>query len=602
MRTLTIKSLYHCIHFRSCALLLVLGSIVYGNHLQNPFQFDTVAYIINQHRLDNINEQLTTNYLIKDFFHRSLLQISIALNAHLDGYRTYGYHLINLLLHLINSLLIYFITSRAWFYLKGINCKSNETEKRFIALFAAVLFLLHPIQTESVVYIMSRSEVFAGTFYLSSFLLFQVYLTKNRPISLGLKCIVFIVLSIFFLLGFSVKQTLITLPLMLLLYFLFGESPESKIIHWLNKRKWRIGFILLVGIIFLLQKLLTDELFLIGASAAGDHIGRLNYMLSQPSVIFYYYLRVLLFPINLNIDPDILLATEWWSWKLITALIGIIGLIYISLRAKENRFLLYFVCWFIIVLSPSSSIITLNDLAAEHRTYLASYSIYAVIGLILYRVPYLVFSNYPQKCRNITLMLSIFMFIIFSVLTIQRNKIWASEVSLWADTLKKSPQKVRPLINLAQAYTKVGSFDVAIDHYEKALAINPNVFAANYNLGTLYLERGRQKEALQLLTTAALIKPKIPETHGLLGEIYLKLKQIELAKFHLKQAVEINPDYAFAMRNLGIIYYFHLQQPKEAAVYFERALSIDPIQKEADKIRILINKIKKSKTERGYIK
>jgi tetratricopeptide (TPR) repeat protein len=92
---------------------------------------------------------------------------------------------------------------------------------------------------------------------------------------------------------------------------------------------------------------------------------------------------------------------------------------------------------------------------------------------------------------------------------------------------------------------------------------------------------------------AALIRPKIPDTHGLLGEIYLKRKQIELAEFHLKRAVEIKPDYALSMRNLGIIYYFHLKKPKEAAVYFSRALSIDPNQKEADNIRILINKIGK---------
>ena len=124
-------------------------------------------------------------------------------------------------------------------------------------------------------------------------------------------------------------------------------------------------------------------------------------MLTQPSVIFCYYFKLLLFPINLNIDPDIQLVTEWWSWKLITAFIGITGLIYFSCRAKENRLLLYFICWFLIVLSPSSSIITLSDLAAEHRTYLASYSFYAVIAFCVYKVPHLVFFNHSIKCRNI---------------------------------------------------------------------------------------------------------------------------------------------------------------------------------------------------------
>ena len=593
MKNLIKKKLYHRDHFSSCLFILVLGGLVYGNHLQNPFQFDTVAYITNHHRLDNINEQLNINYLWKEFIHRGLLQISLAFNVHLDGFRTFGYHLINMLLHLINSVLVYFVTLGIWSYLGSINSQSKDDETRFVALFTAVFFLIHPIQTESVVYIMSRSEVFAATFYLSSFLLFQVYVVRDRPIKIAFKILVLFLISTAFILGFSVKQTVITLPLMLLLYFIFGQESESTSIRWLKRRKWGIGFIIMIGVSLLFHKLLTDELFLIGESTAGEDIGRLNYMLTQPAVIFYYYFKLLLFPINLNIDPDIQLITNWWSWKFITSLMGIAGLVYFCCRAKENRILLYFICWFLIVLSPSSSIITLSDLAAEHRTYLASYSFYAVLAYCVYKVPQLVLPNHSTRCKNIVLVISIFVSIIFSGLTIQRNKIWASEVLLWNDTVNKSPQKIRPVINLGHAYTTAGNIDLAIKYFEKALALNPNIFATNYNLGNLYLKRGGEEDALRLLQTAALIRPKIPETHELLGEIYLKRKQIELAEFHLKRAVEIKPDYAISMRNLGLIYYFHLNKPEEAAAYFSRALSIDPNQKQADIIRILIKKIRK---------
>jgi protein O-mannosyl-transferase len=585
-------ALYQQPRFRSCVLLLVLGTLVYGNHLKNPFQFDTIAYIVNNNRLDNINEQLSISYLLKDFFHRSLLQISIAFNANLDEFNTFSYHLINLLLHLINSLLIYFITIKALCYLKLIECKNIKTEIHFISLFTAILFLLHPIQTESVVYIMSRSEVFAGTFYLSSFLLFQVYLAKGEPIKISYRILVYLIISVIFILGFSVKQTLITLPLMLLLYFLFGLRPESVYIDWLNRYKWKIGIVLLVGIIPLFYKLLTDESFLIGPSYAGENIGRLNYMLTQPSVIFYYYLKLLIFPINLNIDPDIILVTEWRSWSLFTSLLGIAGIIYFSFKVKEKRILLFFIFWFLITLSPSSSIITLTDLAAEHRTYLASYSYFAIVAFCVYKITNLVYTDNFKKGKNLALFVSIFISIIFSVLTIQRNKIWTSEVSLWADTLKKSPQKLRPVINLAHAYSTNGNFELAMEYYEKALLLNPNVFATNYNLANIYFERGREEDGLKLLQTAALIRPKRAEVHGLLGEIYLKRKQIDRAEFHLKQAVEFKPDYALAMRNLGIVYYFHLKKPEKAAVFFSRALSIDPNQKDADNIRLLIKLIK----------
>ena len=104
-------------NIRSCILILILGSIVYWNHLQNPFQFDTVAYIVNNHTLDNVTKILNINFFKSNIFtNRALLQISLALNAYLDGFRPFSYHLVNLILHLINSLLVYFITSRIWCY------------------------------------------------------------------------------------------------------------------------------------------------------------------------------------------------------------------------------------------------------------------------------------------------------------------------------------------------------------------------------------------------------------------------------------------------------------------------------------------------------
>ena len=275
-----------------------------------------------------------------------------------------------------------------------------------------------------------------------------------------------------------------------------------------------------------------------------------------------------------------------------SAIVVIVLAIFAAYRIKETRAPLFFTLWFFIVISPSSSIITLNDLAAEHRTYLASYSFCAVSAVFIYRMPCLVFPKYPEKSKFTTLTISIFIVILFSIITIQRNQIWASEITLWSDTLKKSPNKLRPIINLAHAYTTFGSFDLAIQYYEKAMSINSKIFTTNYNLGNLYLERGREKEAIALLETAVLIRPNNPEVNLLLGEIYLKRKKISMAEIYFRKAVELNPNYALAMKNLGIIYYFHLKKIKEAVVYFSRSLSISPNQQGADNIRILIKSIK----------
>jgi hypothetical protein len=169
-------------NLRSCILILILGSIVYGNHLQNPFQFDTVVYMVNNHTLDNVSEILNINFFKNNIFtNRALLQISLALNTHLDGFRTFSYHLVNLILHLTNCILIYFITRRIWCYFGLWGDQLQENDIHSISLFTAMLFLLHPIQTESVIYIMGRSEVFSATFYLSAFILFQVCNDKENP-------------------------------------------------------------------------------------------------------------------------------------------------------------------------------------------------------------------------------------------------------------------------------------------------------------------------------------------------------------------------------------------------------------------------------------
>jgi protein O-mannosyl-transferase len=559
-----------------CGMALALiGIFVYGNHLQNTFQFDSVAYIKNNLSLKNPESMLTLQFWITQFFSRGLLSISMALNAHLGELRPFGYHALNLALHIFNSILIFYIFNKALLHFKNPISRTNTA----ISFFAAAIFLVHPIQTESVIYIISRSEVLASTFYLLGFLLFQNCLDLHKRHSL-LKIIIFLLIILFLIvIGYSVKQTLATFPLIIFLYYISVCPLDSPIIKFLLNWKWPILTAVLIFLSLLLYKLLSDETFLIGPSNPHEMVGREKYMLSQPAVIVFYYLHKILFPINLNVDPDIEVVTNLFSFSFISSIIIIAAIAFYFWKQKAWRFYIFYLSWFIIILSPSSSIVTLHDLAAEHRVYLAVPGLFFILSYGLFNI----FKN--QKSGFLILcVLTLFL----GVLNIERNSVWKNELSLWQDTYKKSPGKLRPLINLARAHSIEGNNEDAVQYYEEALSKGSGIFVIQYNLGELYLKDGRVEEAIIRFNSALTLKPEIPETYAKLGEIYLAQKKWKLADIYFKKCIEIDSRFSHVFKNLGVLHFYHLKNLKESLLYFTRSLALDPNQAEGNEIRKLL--------------
>jgi len=564
-----------------CLLISLLGVLFFSNHLNNPFQFDSVAYIVNNANLKNPETLLSFEFWKKEFLARGLLRISLALNAYLDDFRPFGYHIFNLAFHILNALLLFFVLEKSLrrFGMEAVGWGSKRI--RSVSFFSAVFFLCHPIQTESVIYIMSRSEVIASTFYLAGFLLFQQLLERSSTSHLQYG-LYFLSIFLIALVGFSVKQIVATLPAIMILYYLCSCPDHSPALQFLKKWRWAITGIIAGVAGFLFYKLLTDETFLIGPSRPEEMVGRAKYMLSQPSVIVFYYLKMLLFPMNLNIDPDIAVVTSLLSWNFLLPMFCIAFLLLCSLKVFKTRFVFFFLCWFFIILSPSSSIVTLHDLAAEHRTYLASAGIFILFACGVAEVTCRWGETRPL---NITLIFCVFA---LGIMTMKRNAVWQSELSLWQDTHQKSPHKLRPLINLARAHSLEGNSEKAIQYYQESLVKGPGVFATNYNLGALYLEKGLVTDALRHFQLASRIEPEIPEPFAKLGEISLSQKNFKLADFYFKRAVELNPRSSKVFKNLGVVNFYHLNRPGQGLAYFTRSLNLDPGQPEADKIRELL--------------
>lgn len=529
---------------------------------------------------------LTLEFWFSEFFSRGLLSISMAFNAYLDGLRPFGFHVLNLALHIFNSILAFCIFQKSLNHFP--NPRQMAKNNLSIAFFAAAVFLVHPIQTESVIYIISRSEILASTFYLLGFLLFQILLESNKGIKVYKRILLAIGISFLVVVGFSVKQTLATFPLIALLYYLFISPKDAPAIQFILKWKWVITTAVLVFLTLLFYKLLTSETFLIGPSNPDEMVGRAKYMLSQPAVVIFYYLKKFLFPINLNIDPDVEVITKILSLGFILGIGSIALLIYFFWKQESWRYYLFFLAWFFIVLSPSSSIVTLHDLAAEHRVYLALPGVIFIVvyGIVQFLRNFNLNSIIDGSVLGVLVLFKITL--ILGILSIDRNKVWRTELSLWEDTYQKSPQKLRPLINLARAHSVEGNTIQAIRYYEESLTKGPRVFVPHFNLGELYMKEGRMDEALARFKSAVQLDPDIPETYAKLGEIYFAQKNWKLADVYFKKCIEIDARFPEVFKNLGLLHFYHLKNLNESLFYFSRSLALAPNQEDAGEIRKLI--------------
>lgn len=566
-----------------CCALALLGIVIFVNHLHNSLQFDSVLYVKNNVNIQNPEKIINWEFISKEYRSRGLTRITIAINAMLGKVNPFGYHLFNLTVHTLNTILIFFVTLEAFRYF-GLRYPIPQNFKAsFVGFLTSVGFLCHPLQTESVVYIVSRSGLLAATVYLTGFLLFQRFLNDQKSKNLLSWLNIILLIMVFTIVGFGFKQNVITLPAIIFFYWFLGLPTDSKAIHGFKKFKWPILGFFILFLSILMWKLITNERFLIGPSTAGEVIGRVNYMLSQPIVVIFYYFKLFLFPFNLNIDPDLPFGT--FSTKLLTSITLILVPLWIFLKNKNLRVYFFGLSWFYIVISPSSSIITLLDLGAEHRVYLGVFGLFFIIAILGSQFVYS-FTNQTVRFRRKLILISCL--ILLCLTTIKRNSIWNTEETLWMDTLKKSPNKTRAWINLGRAKTIAGNLQKAIYYYENAIKLDPNFFQTQFNLGSLYYEQGRFREALASFVKASILAPELPEPVGRIGETYLTLKNYKLANNFLKKAVEIDPNYATAFRNLGVVNYYYLKNKREGLIYFKRSLDLDPKQPGIDQVIMLL--------------
>lgn len=538
-------------------LIATISIAIYANTLKNGFVFDDEATIVNNTLIKNLNN-LPKLFEKKEYFARSgelsyrpVVTFTYFLDYSLHGLKPWGYHLTNLLLHTINGVLIYlFLTlmqkhsERHYPTLQG---KSNKipTIITNLPLLLSLLFVTHPVLTETVNAISFREDLLVLLFYMSTL---NIYLkirvaTDNKYLT-SIWYFFSCLLYIFSLLS---KEMAISLPLIVFCYEWIYADKKNKISP-LMINPYLLGYI---SIAFFYSYLRFFYFYNLRESPIQPWsiTGRL---LTEPWLILDY-IKLTLLPVSLSSDYRLVQvsALSFPSFFLPIALTCIVFILFVG---KFNKGITFGTLFFVIALMPVYNIIPLSHPFAERYLYLPTVGFILVLGEIIYNV--FQSRHLNLKAQYLCAIISIaIMFFSFSSLVIKRNRIWENEYSLWLDIIKKQPNNDMAHTLLGFAYCQKGLEDKAMQEYKIALKLNPVNAHAYNNIGFLYYKAGLMTEAIDAYKMAIKLNPKEPHFHCNLGYAYVQIARFEEAIEEYELALKLKPDFYDAKIKLGIANY-----------------------------------------------
>jgi tetratricopeptide (TPR) repeat protein len=533
-------------HVAAGALAAALAAFwVYGPALNGPFVFDDQS-------LPYFSPHWAGRPLwmaIKGV--RPFLMFTFWLNSRLAGAEPYLYHLFNLLLHLANSLLVFFIARRilGWAGLDG-------RRREWLSAFAGAVFLLHPVQTEAVSYVASRSESLSALFCYGAF---AVFLYRRSPaVSWGTA---FAILALYAAAA-STKEHTVALPALLLLTDYFWNPGFS--LQGIRKN-WRLyALVAAAGA----AGLVAVANMLKGSTSAGFGLRDITwyeYFFTQWRSL-WVYLRLFVLPYGQNVDYDFPVSRTVFEHGAIIGLAGLLILLGCAIYFRKRYPLAsYGMLAALILFAPTSSIVPILDALAERRLYLPMIGLVLVAAELLRRLP---------VRREVLAGTAAAVLAILAFLCYQRNQVWASSVALWEDSVARSPQNARARFQLGVSYFQQGRCGPAAQQYEAAAAFGKPDYRLLMDWALADDCLNRPGPAIEKLRQAAAIQ-ETPDIYATLGLVHGKLGNTAEALTALEKALQLDPQFDAAYFYRGNVYSAAGDAEKAAADY-RRAVEINP--------------------------
>lgn len=544
-------------------LICVLGLAIYSNTLNSPFQFDDENFIVNNLSIRN-PANLRALWNVNPT--RLLTYLSFALNYHLHQLHTLGYHLFNLIIHLLATVLVWQLT-RITLATPYLRFQGIALHAKAISFFAGLIFLAHPIQTQAVTYIYQRSAALAAFFCLLALILYIKYrLLEDAGQAFKKRSVYYLAALLVTTLAMLTKETAFTLPLLIILYDLcFFKKRRGA--TWLRIIPFILTMLIIPAtIVFHVRSVNIPAIHQILEKTA--KINTWDYLLTQFRVIVTY-IRLVILPLNQTLDYDYPLAKGLLTFPVISSMIFLLVILISAMRIfNKYRLLSFGIFWFFLALLPESSIIPLADVIFEHRLYLpmAGCSIFLASGIDYFL---------PLKNGKLACAMLITIVIAYGLATYQRNQAWKDKLTLWNDTVKKSPKKARVYNNRGLAYYHSRDLDAAISDYTKALDLDQDYAQAYSNRGLAYYEKGEPDNAILDHSRAIKINPKLADAYNNRGLAHYDQGELEKAILDFATALDINPYHYQAFSNIGNVYR-SAGNMKQAIACYDRAIQLNP--------------------------
>lgn len=532
------------------AALVISLFLAYSNTFTAPFIFDDAINIVENASI----RQLWPPWMPFDIpsdtgiASRPVVNFTLAANFALSGMDPWSYHAANLIIHILAALMLF-----------GIMIRISSSPEMMdgaaavpLSFVCALLWGLHPIQTQAVTYVSQRCESLMALFVLATYCCALRGWQSESPRGWHLTAVMLFLLAVFS------KEVAAVAPFILFTHewVFLGRSPLRAV-----RRSPLLYAGIALGILMLGLATLHGNTLVLRTER--NTFTPVSYWLTQFPVIVHY-IRLMIWPSGLVIDygwPAMTLKEAWPSVAVIMSLVVLSG--WAVWRRKAAGF---WGAWFFFFLAPSS-LVPLPDIAFEHRMYLPSAAIVILIGgmaVHLYERAkvrennFVIFKMVPALPAFIAIGLCLGL--ILGRSTYERNRDYQSEMAIWSDTIQKRPENFRGYHGVASVLSKEGKLGQALAYMSTAVRLNPqNPYVYN-DAGCMLFTLNRAADAIPYFRESIRIKPGNVKAHNNLGAALAQTGQLREAVRHFSEAVRIKPDYAEARNNL-----------KKASIALERS-------------------------------